>query len=231
MWSGDITVVKKLCGIFLVLIISFNCFAIISFADQNNTPSLYEGSMKVCMDFEDSLENSEEFYDYLLSEFKKCTTEINISKYNIPAGSFNALDTYVRFSFPEAFNINIGCSLGYIEKSGIISSISPKYHRDKNNYDSMFDTFEEKAEEFLEGVKNNDNLANYQKALILHDRIVANCDYDGTNTHSSDAYGALVEGKAVCQGYAFAYMYLLSKVGITSYQCASNSLEHVWNIL
>ncbi|MCQ2451113.1 MAG: hypothetical protein MJ080_03965 [Clostridia bacterium] len=223
--------VKKLCGIFLVLIISFNCFAIVSFADQNNTPSLYEGSMRVCMDFEDSLANPENFYNDLLSEFKKCTTEINISKYNIPVGSFDALDTYVKFSFPEAFNINIGYRLGYREKSGIISSIFPTYHCDKSTYDSMFDTFEAKAEKFLEGVKNNNNLADYQKALILHDRIVANCDYDGTDPHSSDAYGALVDGKAVCQGYAFAYMYLLSRVGITSYQCASDSLEHVWNIL
>lgn len=57
-----------------------------------------------------------------------------------------------------------------------------------------------------------------QKALALHDWLVMNCQYDVTvsrpNAHT--AYGAIVEGYAVCDGYANAYNDLLGRVGVTA---------------
>lgn len=74
----------------------------------------------------------------------------------------------------------------------------------------------------------------YDKALYLHDYIASQVVYvsDG---HKNDqtAYGALVEGKAVCAGYARAYQYLLRKAGIESWYVTGKSegQNHGWNLV
>ena len=60
-------------------------------------------------------------------------------------------------------------------------------------------------------------MTEYQKELALHDYLVDNCTYsfgDEKNDHEYRAYGALVEGEAVCNGYAEAMALLLSCAGV-----------------
>ena len=47
------------------------------------------------------------------------------------------------------------------------------------------------------------------------------------------AYGALINGKAVCQGYAEAYMMLCSLAGLQCYRAAgmAGDWSHLWNIV
>lgn len=86
-------------------------------------------------------------------------------------------------------------------------------------------------------------LSEFQRELYIHDYVVENCSYNDTaaetlNNDQADhyhsaftIYGALVEGKAVCQGYTDAMSYLLSCVGIenTSISGTSQNANHIWN--
>lgn len=60
------------------------------------------------------------------------------------------------------------------------------------------------------------NMTQLQKALLLHDWLLLNCQYDTTKMrkYAYCEYGAIVEGLAVCSGYTRAYNDLLSRVGI-----------------
>lgn len=77
----------------------------------------------------------------------------------------------------------------------------------------------------------------YQKQLAIHDYIVLNCQYDTATAASRDssnkdpfsAYGALINGLAVCQGYAEAAQVLLTMTGIECYRL--NSDDHSWNLV
>ena len=70
----------------------------------------------------------------------------------------------------------------------------------------------------------------YARAYALHDALVderlANrlLGEDGAYT----AYGALVDGVAVCRGYAMAYLALLARAGITAEYVKSASMGHGW---
>ncbi len=78
----------------------------------------------------------------------------------------------------------------------------------------------------------NDATSEYEKALILHDALVEGVFYqEASNAHSS--YGALVEGVAVCEGYAEAYQVLLEEVGIMSYVVRGwgGGERHAWNLV
>lgn len=78
---------------------------------------------------------------------------------------------------------------------------------------------------------------NFEKELYIHDYIVLNCSYQET-ANSSNAYGCLIEKKAVCSGYSRAVMLLLNSVGIksvliggTAVSSAQGEISHMWNIV
>ncbi len=82
-----------------------------------------------------------------------------------------------------------------------------------------------------------DGLNEYHLEKYIHDTLLDICGYaDGVSTTSDgwtnfSAYGAIVQGSAVCEGYSYAFSLLLSKVGIYSY-CVNGSGNddlHMWN--
>ncbi len=80
--------------------------------------------------------------------------------------------------------------------------------------------------------KLSGGMSSYEKALTLYDALIDRCTYTGAaNAHC--AYGALVEGKAVCEGYAKAYQYLLYRAGIPAMYVTGtgNGESHGWNAM
>lgn len=78
--------------------------------------------------------------------------------------------------------------------------------------------------------------SDYQKVKRIHDFIVNNTRYQFTSNCYS-AYGALAEGKAVCQGYAQLAYKMLTEAGVKCYTItgtASNGSgmqSHAWNMV
>ena len=70
-------------------------------------------------------------------------------------------------------------------------------------------------------------------ALAVHDYIAANTMYDRSfsGSHINDLYGALVGHKAVCEGYAQAYQYVMQHYGVHTSIVTSDNACHAWNIV
>ncbi|MBQ9860635.1 MAG: hypothetical protein IJO75_00075 [Clostridia bacterium] len=77
----------------------------------------------------------------------------------------------------------------------------------------------------------------YERELLLHDALAKRVTYqEGENAHN--AYGALVKGEAVCEGYARAFQYLLYQSGIQCLMAEGTSISpftglsegHAWNV-
>ncbi len=92
--------------------------------------------------------------------------------------------------------------------------------------------------EALEGIVEDmlsplhQDMSDYEKALTLYDALIDRCSYvkDAPNGHS--VYGALVDGQAVCEGYALAYQYLLLRAGIPAmYVTGYSGEDHAWNAM
>lgn len=64
-----------------------------------------------------------------------------------------------------------------------------------------------------------------------HDYIVSNVPYDKalSSANNNNAYGALVEKKAVCYGYAKAYILILQSFGYGCDIVYSEKMAHAWN--
>ena len=67
--------------------------------------------------------------------------------------------------------------------------------------------------------------------LVIHDELIKRITYDRSLSfpHIYDIYGALVNGKAVCQGYAYAFSYLTNLLGYDSVVVISGN--HAWNMI
>ena len=77
---------------------------------------------------------------------------------------------------------------------------------------------------------------NLEKVFYVHEWLVQNIAYD--REHLSDDVqddhnlrGALLEGTAVCDGYAKTYALTLRKLGITGVLVTSRDIGHAWNMV
>lgn len=189
--------------------------------------------------------NTDEFVDYMVEQLKvvdgtsSTIAIIDISKFNIPKNDSvkKALQELIWYNSPELFRI---ADMGLAHNGAYYTNLHFYSHYTKEEYAGMHSQMINEAEKLLIGVKDNPNLTDVEKTLILHDRLALHCEYDN-DTFESDyenmpqssynAYGVLVLRDAVCMGYALAYDYLLEQVGIQSDYCSSDELNHAWNIV
>lgn len=139
--------------------------------------------------------------------------------------------------------VNTNPQIFYIEKWGW-SSYSSEVVELNFVYDDSVENIRAKqkqvdraVEEALESVDTS-SMTEEEIALAFHDYLAANIAYDKDNFQNNtlpeyayDIYGAFVEKKAVCQGYALAYMYLLQKENIPCGIASSDAANHAWNVI
>ena len=114
--------------------------------------------------------------------------------------------------------------------------------------DAQLEAFDNAADSFLSEIDLEESAP--RVALQIHDKLIDLVSYDKEAASSSDkdlahtAYGALVansrgeENRAVCDGYSYAYEYLLQKAGIRSTVIAGRAGDdeetagpHSWNLV
>jgi hypothetical protein len=79
-------------------------------------------------------------------------------------------------------------------------------------------------------------MTKFEKSHIIHEYLVQNIKYENNfeqNENAFNVYGALIDGLAVCQGYAQAYKLLLHMAGIESKIVTGIARDenHAWNLV
>lgn len=114
-------------------------------------------------------------------------------------------------------------------------TITPSYRGEFT--ETQVQQFNQIADELV--ARANALQTDLEKALFIHDYLATHVAYNravstGQGTYSQNvytAYGALVEGDAVCQGYALAYKLLLKDLGIECITVTSEAMNHMWNLV
>ncbi len=176
-----------------------------------------------------------ELVGYLNDSIAVCRTRVDVASYGINSNQANVIMIRDFISDnPKAFHVS---GVRYAVAGGKIVSFIISYKTDVNGYREQLAECDAVAERLTEGI--TPDMPEALKVLLVHDRLITHChyseDYDYENGRYADddynAYGALVGGKAICQGYTLGLSYLLDYVGINSYTCASDALVHAWNIV
>ena len=91
--------------------------------------------------------------------------------------------------------------------------------------------------EYVTSYKNSGTKSKYQIIYDFNNYVCDNLTYDYTNLNNDyydlkyTAYAALINGTAVCQGYASLYYKLLDNMGINNTVVTSNQMNHIWNLV
>ena len=122
----------------------------------------------------------------------------------------------------------------YTSLSGkIFCGFNPSDSFSKSGISAMMKETDRKADRIIESVVT-DSMTSFEKISALHKYVVENCVFaERPGDTAYTAYGCLVEGSAVCQGYTGAMNLLLGKCGISSIGVAGVIIDdgekHAWN--
>ncbi|MCI6617011.1 transglutaminase domain-containing protein [Ruminococcus sp.] len=148
-----------------------------------------------------------------------------------------AVEAY-RDDHPEVFWLK--SDFEYIDNDDSTSlflsySVQPD-NSDPDRLKKAKEKFNKTVDKIIDGAPKN--ATDYELELYANDYLVENCVYDKEAAetediagHENDAYGALVENKAVCEGYSRAFQLLCNRLGIDciSVSGTADGEPHGWN--
>lgn len=184
--------------------------------------------------------NWQYIYDKLVEGCESANPEIEVDISNITI-DFNSFTEdhdflYEMFysDYPEYFWVNNGHNGASLKGDKL--TLKPSYSMTGSTLTSAKSAYNSKVTELTSGLSGK---SDYEKAKILHDRVINTVTYVSREGKDQNAYNALVEGKAVCNGYARAYQHLMNEVGIPTWFVRGSSINpttntpipHAWNIV
>jgi len=139
--------------------------------------------------------------------------------------AFYAMD----YDNPQFFWLSSGYTYSYIGNT--IYYVQPTYSRTAKEAAAIQPKVEALADSIIENAMKKDDL--FERILYIHDVIVNRTDYTLTGgEHIRDIDGVLINGKALCEGYAKSFAYLCQLMGIECICVIGDSDgPHMWNLV
>lgn len=174
-------------------------------------------------------------YDKITEGIAKSDEEIIIYNGNDSISREEAEMAFDAYRRDHAEHFWLGSSYTMTYNTETVTKLAPSYIMTGTELENAKLELENAVSGMLADIDGT--MSDYEKELILHDKLAAKVTYVETD-NAHNAYGALVEGKAVCEGYAEALQYLLHRVGIQSFLILGTSKNpsangeyesHAWN--
>lgn len=160
---------------------------------------------------------------YCANEYKECLDDVNYISNN------QKLLSHIN-NFVPVFNTFKNVETKFDNLGKVTVNVILTY-----NDDVIINVTNSKINQIIKE-KINDKQTDKEKIRIIHDYIINHSKYDSDRSdrkiikyHSDMAYGPLVEGYAICGGYADAMKLFLDKLEIPNFKIASEN--HVWNVV
>lgn len=141
---------------------------------------------------------------------------------------------YYHDDYPQHFWCN--SAFQYMLDGDSVTSILPQYAMTQAQKNAAQTEFDAAVSACLKEASFGKN--DYEREKIIHDYLAKQTTYQsGKNAHN--AYGALVEKKAVCDGYSRAFQWILYQAGIPALIAEGASINpasggeqpHAWNVV
>ena len=148
---------------------------------------------------------------------------IEVEDYDLTVNELKEVQQDIYYQHPEAF---------YLEKfrfavsgDGTVVNTKPVYSKSKT-------TATREAKKMVKVVKScKVKGSQAKKVKKIHDWLIKRVSYKMGRTNSHNAYGSLVEKKAVCQGYALAFMMIAKDNGLQCKMVMNGQGTHAWNVV
>ena len=230
---------KRLLSLVIALCITVACIGAYSVsADVYDETLPYSKDLLYGRNALGMMENGEtlvEVYDLLYTMVEEGTESLTINTKQsvddivITVEELQMIWAAHRFDNPQQFWVDQYGGKGYSD--GTVAVLEVNYIAELITPEKR-EEFKNKALQFIADAGVTSETDEYDKALLLHDAVVEHIEYVLEAGNAHNAYGALIEGQAVCEGYAELYQYLLYLCGMQSHIVTGNAGEaHAWNLV
>lgn len=151
--------------------------------------------------------------------------------------SVEQLKRILRIAKETAVEYHYLNSYEYSFRENRVKELRLEYNVNPNLAKSQLEKLNNRVVEIFNGVSSY--MDDFECLKYFHDTIINNCRYDLNATHKDSAYGALVEGRASCQGYSRAMILLCRLKDIECIPISGKSRQneqsaytsHMWNMV
>ena len=215
---------KRRASLFVALI-CLMCTALVPLFGVSASAEISDDTSLYCRDRLAEMADAEAMlyaYDKICEGIENCAAEIDVYDGVHPLSQESlavVMDAYRR-DRADQFWLGSTYKISYTSES--VTAFKPTYLLEGAELDYARARFNERIEELCALV--TPGMTELEKELVLHDALVESVMYvEGTHAHN--AYGALVLGEAVCEGYAEALQCLLKRVGLDCFIATGSSIN------
>lgn len=150
---------------------------------------------------------------------------------SLNASQSDIYNAYWAFDYenPQFFWLGQGFSYSYYGDT--VYTISPRYSRTAEQAQSLNPKFEAAAQKIIDKALESDDV--FSQLVTINDALCDMTVYTKNGpSYISEADGPLLNGKALCEGYSKAFMYLCQSIGIECI-CVKGYANgnHMWNMI
>ena len=121
-----------------------------------------------------------------------------------------ALTAY-ELDHPEVFWLNLSSRYSYIDYGDSLE-VGLNFELEGEELDNAKERFNQRVDEII--AEAPADATDYQIEIYINDYIIDNCEYQSGASMCHTAYGSLMNGLAVCDGYSKAFQLLCNRLGV-----------------
>ncbi len=164
----------------------------------------------------------QQVYREVLSMDAEIEPEVTISETDASEAAMALL-----YDHPELFWLDTAFSYQYTEDH-VCTKIIMVFNHTADHIDEAKKLFDQSADAIIGEALNRSG--DYEKEKYVHDALLELAGYDTEASLNQSAFSALVSRTTVCAGYARAFQYLMTRLGIPCYYVTGYAEgEHAWN--
>lgn len=190
----------------------------IPFATEYFLQFLTEDEKTVCRQIYRGLQN----FDEVISIRKKVVKSEDICQFIVLCTSCAPELNYIG----QEYSVSV-------DPDGYVMSIDVEYVKTPEEAQTELNEINARIDEIMSGF--SPEWGDFEKLEYFHDVIITSCSYDETGENCYTAYGCIVDGKAVCEGYTKALLMFCERADIGCIPVVGQGIEgdemlpHIWN--
>lgn len=137
------------------------------------------------------------------------------------------------YECPELLQFSSATEMSYlVDESGRVLSVQLELCLTAEEWNAQYQQCASRVNTLARSVQG---MSEEEKELAAYNYLTENCFYDFDAPWSASAYGALVEGRAKCDGISLAMKWILEEMGISCMVISGTQpgveIGHAWNIV
>ena len=176
-------------------------------------------------------------YDKICCAVNASETHISFNdrRFSLDAETFGQAYLVYCYDHPEHFWLDQSSYSKTSASDGTLREIVFTYLFEGAELETAKNAMQDAIDALMEDLPTDDTGAfdAYTLELYVHDRIVESVSYEDESEISHTAYGALINKKAVCEGYAKAFQLIMQSYGMPCYMVVGEGREdtHGWDLV